>query len=115
MSANIGKYRLPGSVGHARLTRSYRGDLIMETTLSSKGQIVIPKQIRSIHGWKPGICFSIVDTGDSIVLKPAIHRKHTTLEEVVGCAGYIGPPKSLSDMDAGVLDEARRQAASWSR
>ncbi len=27
----------------------------METTLSSKGQIVIPLQIRNSHGWRPGI------------------------------------------------------------
>lgn len=87
----------------------------METTLSSKGQIVIPRQIRLQHGWKPGISFSIIEEGDAIVLKPALARKTTTLEEVIGCVGYTGPVISLSDMDAGVLEEARKQVASWSR
>ena len=87
----------------------------METRLSSKGQIVIPLQIRQSHGWNPGVCFSIIDEGDSIVLKPALSKKSTTLAEVVGCAGYTGPAKSLDDMDAGILEEARKQAASWSR
>lgn len=87
----------------------------METTLSSKGQIVIPRQIRQSHGWKPGFCFSIIDEGDAIVLKPSLSRKTTALEDVIGCAGYSGPKKSLADMDAGVLEEARKQAESWSR
>jgi AbrB family looped-hinge helix DNA binding protein len=87
----------------------------MQTTLSSKGQIVIPRQIRLNHGWKPGISFSIVEEGDAIVLKPTLARKTTTIEEVVGCAGYTGPVVTLADMDAGVLAEARRQVGSWSR
>jgi AbrB family looped-hinge helix DNA binding protein len=87
----------------------------METTLSSKGQIVIPLKIRQRHGWKSGVCFSIIDEGDALVLKPSVNRKTTTLEEVIGCAGYLGPKKSLSDMNAGILAEARKRAASWSR
>lgn len=87
----------------------------METTLSSKGQIVIPQHIRKSHGWLPGFRFSIFEEGEEIVLKPAISKKHTVLENVIGCAGYSGPKKSLADMDAGVLDEACKQAASWSR
>ena len=87
----------------------------METTLSSKGQIVIPRQIRQRHGWRPGVTFTIVDEGDALVLKPATTRRTTSLEEVIGCAGYTGPKKSLADMDAGVMEEAKKQAASWSR
>ena len=87
----------------------------METTLSSKGQIVIPRHIRQIHGWKPGERFSIIDEGDGIVLKSVLSRKTTSLEDVIGCAGYVGPKISLADMDEAVLEEARKQAASWSR
>ena len=87
----------------------------MQTTLSSKGQIVIPRQIRLNHGWKPGVSFTVTEEGDTIVLKPTLVRKMTTLEEVIGCAGYTGPVVTLADMDAGVLEEARKQAASWSR
>lgn len=87
----------------------------METTLSSKGQIVIPREIRQSHGWKPGVRFSIIDEGDEIILKPTVSRKNTVLEDVIGCAGYSGPKKSLADMDAGVLEEARKQADSWFR
>jgi len=30
-------------------------------------------------------------------------------------AGYTGGVKTLAEMDAGVLEEARKQVASWSR
>jgi len=70
----------------------------MKTTLSSKGQIVIPRQIRLNHGWKPGISFTIIEEGDAIVLKPTLARKTTTIEEVIGCAGYTGPAVSLADI-----------------
>ncbi|MEI6208003.1 MAG: AbrB/MazE/SpoVT family DNA-binding domain-containing protein [Desulfuromonadales bacterium] len=86
----------------------------METTLSSKGQIVIPRHIRENHGWKPGVRFSISEEGDVIVLKPAVSGKTTQLEDVIGCAGYDGPKKSLADMKSGIFEEARRQSASWS-
>ena len=88
---------------------------IMETTLSSKGQIVIPRQIRQSHCWEPGVRFSIYENGDEIVLKPVISRKKTVLEDVIGCAGYTGPKISIAEMDAGILVEASKQVASWSR
>jgi len=87
----------------------------MVTTLSSKGQIVIPRQIRQRHGWRPGATFTIVDDGNSLVLKPTTSRQTTSLDEVIGSAGYSGPIKSLAEMDAGIMDEAKKQAASWSR
>lgn len=75
----------------------------METTLSSKGQIVIPRDIRQLHGWKPGVRFSIIDGGDEIILKPAGSRKTTVLADVIGCAGYTGAVKTLADMEPGFV------------
>ncbi len=85
----------------------------METTLSSKGQIVIPRLIRQRHGWRPGATFTIVDEGNTLVLKPTSSRQTTSLEDVIGCAGYSGPSKSLAEMDAGIVEEAKKQAESW--
>lgn len=87
----------------------------METTLSSKGQIVIPKRIRQSHGWRPGATFIVIEEDNGLFLKPVSNRKTTAIEDVIGCAGYKGPKKSLAEMDAAVLEEAKRQAASWSR
>ena len=41
-----------------------------KTKLSNKGQIVIPKQVRTAHGWEPGLEFVIEDTGDRIKKRP---------------------------------------------
>ncbi len=87
----------------------------METTLSSKGQIVIPQQIRKSHGWRAGVSFLIVDDDGVLILKPLTSKKTTTLEDVIGSACYEGPKKSLSDMEAGILKEAQKQAGAWSR
>jgi AbrB family looped-hinge helix DNA binding protein len=87
----------------------------METTLSSKGQIVIPKRIRESHGWRPGTTFILIEEDNGLYLKPASSRKTTTIEEVIGCAGYSGPKKSIKEMDAAIVEEAKRQAESWSR
>lgn len=87
----------------------------MKTRLSRKGQIVIPRQIRQSHGWRPGVAFTIIDDGESLMLKPVVSRSAVDIEDVIGCAGYVGEKKSLAEMDAGIVEEAKKQAASWSR
>lgn len=82
------------------------------TTLSSKGQIIIPKAIRETHHWGPGEKFIIEETQTGILLKPARLFPVTTLEEGFGCAGYRGPGKSLEEMTKGV-EEGLRKA--WKR
>lgn len=86
----------------------------METRLSSKGQIVIPRQIRDNYGWRAGITFSIIDEGDSIVLKPTLNRKTKKLVDVIGCTGYSGPTINLDEMNKGILEKASRQVSRWS-
>jgi AbrB family looped-hinge helix DNA binding protein len=87
----------------------------METTLSSKGQIVIPRQIRQNHGWRPGISFTIIDRDNSLILQPVSTKQTTTLDDVIGCAVFHGQKKSLEEMDAAIREEAKQQAESWSR
>ncbi|MFH1980304.1 MAG: AbrB/MazE/SpoVT family DNA-binding domain-containing protein [Pseudomonadota bacterium] len=78
-----------------------------KTRLSDKGQIVIPKAVRMLHGWKPGLEFIVEDVGDGIKLKPMKPYQETTIEEVVGCVGYKGPAKSLQDMEAAIAKGAK--------
>jgi AbrB family looped-hinge helix DNA binding protein len=80
----------------------------MTTRLSTKGQLIIPKDIRERHGWGPGVELEIEEHGDSIVLRRAPEVPETTLEELVGCAGYEGPAHSLEEMEAGIARGARR-------
>ncbi len=42
----------------------------METTMTSKGQIVIPSNLRRKYGLKEGVRIQILDNGEQIVLRP---------------------------------------------
>ena len=76
----------------------------METTrLSTKGQIILPKGIRASRAWTPGTEFTVEETSDGILLRPAERFPHTDLEEVAGCLRSKRKPKTLAQMHA-VID-----------
>jgi AbrB family looped-hinge helix DNA binding protein len=79
----------------------------LEATLSSKGQLVLPQTIRRKRQWSAGTRLIVVDTPEGVLLKAAPLFPATTLDEVYGCAGYTGPTRSLADMDAATLAEAK--------
>ena len=82
----------------------------METTkLSSKGQVVLPNAIRKAKAWRPGQELSVESTPEGVLLKPLKSFAPTRLEEVVGCVGYVGPRKSIEEMDAAIASEARKR------
>ena len=78
-----------------------------KTRLSNKGQVVIPKAVRVLHGWRAGLEFAIEDVGDGIKLKPIKPYRETKIDEVIGCVGYEGPKKSLKDMEAAIAKGAK--------
>jgi AbrB family looped-hinge helix DNA binding protein len=80
----------------------------MTIRLSTKGQLIIPKEIRDRHGWGPGVELEIEERGDSVVVRRTVDVPDTTLEELVGCAGYRGPAHSLEEMEAGIARRARQ-------
>jgi AbrB family looped-hinge helix DNA binding protein len=80
--------------------------------LSTKGQIVIPKEIRARHHWEPGTELVVEEQGDALVLRAAKPFPPTRLEDGLGCAGYRGPAKSAEEMDAAISDALRRE---WGR
>lgn len=83
----------------------------METTLlSSKGQVIIPKTIRSSHHWTPGTRFVVEDVPGGVLLKPLSSFPATDLQSGLGCTGYKGAAKSLDEMQAAIDDEISR---SW--
>lgn len=84
----------------------------MQTTLSSKGQIVIPRRIRQQHGWQPGVSFNIIDKDNTLIFEPINTKVQTKLEDVIGCVGYHGKKKSQKQMDAGIVEEVKRRAGS---
>ncbi|NPV81059.1 MAG: AbrB/MazE/SpoVT family DNA-binding domain-containing protein [Firmicutes bacterium] len=79
------------------------------TRLSSKGQVVIPKAIRAAHRWGPGTELVVEDRGDAIILRPARPFAPTRVEDVLGCAGYKGPKRTLKEMESAIARGAREQ------
>jgi AbrB family looped-hinge helix DNA binding protein len=78
-----------------------------KTRLSTKGQLILPKEVRERHGWAPGVELEVEDHGDHVVLRQADDLPETALEDLVGCTGYQGPARSLEEMEAAIALGAR--------
>ena len=83
----------------------------LTTTLSTKGQVILPKSIRQRRRWDAGTRLMVEDTSDGVVLRAATIFKETRPDEVFGSLKVAGPPKTLEEMDAGVAAEAKRRYA----
>lgn len=68
------------------------------TRMSSKGQVVIPHPIRAAHAWEPGLEFEVEDLAEGVLLRPRPSLAQTSMADVVGCTGYVGPRRSLAEM-----------------
>lgn len=79
------------------------------TKLSSKGQVIIPKAIRTSRHWETGQELVVIDTGDGIILKPATPFKESTIESVAGCLQYEGKPITIEEMDEAIADGIKEQ------
>ncbi|MDE0052184.1 MAG: AbrB family transcriptional regulator [Rhodospirillales bacterium] len=78
------------------------------TSLSTKGQVTLPKAIRQALHWEAGMRLVVENTPEGVLLKPLPAFVQTRPEDVFGSLACDDAPKSLADMDAGVLAEAGR-------
>jgi AbrB family looped-hinge helix DNA binding protein len=81
------------------------------TTVSTKGQVILPKAIRRRRHWEPGTKLTVEETPDGVLLKAVPIFPPTRPEDVFGSLKYDGPPKTLEEMDAGIVAEAKRRHA----
>ena len=80
----------------------------METTkLSSKGQIILPASIRAANQWQAGVEFAVESTAEGVLLRPLKPVAATTLDEVIGCAGYQGAAHGVAEMNAAITAELK--------
>ena len=77
------------------------------TTVSTKGQVVLPKAIREALRWDAGTRLAVKHTPDGVLLKPASVFAETRPEDVFGRLASDSPSKTLFAMEAGVLEEAK--------
>jgi AbrB family looped-hinge helix DNA binding protein len=84
---------------------------ILKTTVSTKGQVILPKAIRRRRNWQPGTRLVVEDTPDGVLLKAATVFTPTRPEDVAGMLAYRGRPKTLEEMDAVITAEVKRRHA----
>ena len=79
------------------------------TTLSSKGQLVIPKQVRQQAKVAAGDAFVVRYQDGEIHLRPVARTGGTTVDDVAGClASALRKP--MSDAQAEAAAKARLKA-----
>lgn len=81
------------------------------TTVSTKGQVILPSAIRKRREWVAGTRLVVEETAEGVLLKRTPVFTETRTEDVFASLPYSGKPKTLEEMDAGVLAEARRRHA----
>lgn len=82
------------------------------TTVSTKGQVILPKVLRDQLQWPPGTRLTVEHTADGVLLKSSTAIfPPTRPEDVAGCLQYAGPPKSLEQMEAAIAEELRSRHA----
>jgi AbrB family looped-hinge helix DNA binding protein len=83
----------------------------LTTTVSTKGQVILPKAIRQRRHWEPGTRLVVEDTAEGVLLKAAPVFAPTRPEDVAGMLAYRGRPKTLEEMDAAITAEVKRRHA----
>ncbi len=70
------------------------------TTLSSKGQLVIPKEIRERHSWQSGQAIDLEDRGDYVIMRLIRSVPRRTVLELMHCITLNGPiyPKRTEEI-----------------
>ena len=84
---------------------------ILTTTVSTKGQVILPKAVRQRRNWAAGTRLLVEETPDGVLLKAAPVFAPTRPEEVAGMLAYRGRPKTIEEMDAAIAAEVKRRRA----
>lgn len=83
----------------------------LTTTVSTKGQVILPKEVRRRRRWGSGTRLVIEDTPEGVLLKDLPLFPETSPEDVFASLPHRGAPKSIEQMKGGIAAEARRRHA----
>lgn len=74
---------------------------MLDSTITSKGQVTIPLALRNSLGLKAGDKIQFVRKGDEITLR---RKKKYTLEDLFGCLPKPKRALTIEEMNQGVID-----------
>jgi AbrB family looped-hinge helix DNA binding protein len=83
----------------------------LTTTVSTKGQVILPKAVRQRRHWEPGTRLVVEETPEGVLLKAAPMFAPTRPEDVAGMLAYRGRTKTLEEMDAAITAEVKQRRA----
>jgi AbrB family looped-hinge helix DNA binding protein len=82
----------------------------LTTTVSTKGQVILPKAVREQKRWEAGTRLIVENIDEGVLLKAAPLFVPTEIDAVCGSLSFDGKAKTIEEMDAAIADEARRRA-----
>jgi AbrB family looped-hinge helix DNA binding protein len=82
----------------------------LTTTLSTKGQVILPKAVRDQRRWEAGTRLTVENTDEGVLLKAAALFAPTAIDAVCASLGFEGKALTIEEMDAAIAAEARRRA-----
>lgn len=84
----------------------------LTTTVSTKGQVILPKALREELHWPAGTRLVVENTERGVLLRPLQEAFAATRpEDVFGSLPPTGGPKSIDEMQAGLDAEIRKRHA----
>ena len=79
----------------------------MRARVSSKGQLVLPAEVRRRRGIGAGSEVEIEEVPGGVLLRLVRGKGAALLDDLLGCTGYRGPKKTLQDMEEAIREGAR--------
>ena len=71
---------------------------IATITLSSKGQVVIPKEIRDELHWDAGTELTLVSNASGVTIKAMPKKTGRNLADLIGMLKHDGPPLATEEL-----------------
>ncbi len=72
-------------------------------TMTSKGQITIPKDVRDDLGLVPGARVTFLKNEEGVY---EVHRERRSVKDLAGSLKYTGPAKLIEEMDDAIAAAA---------
>ena len=87
--------KIDNKAGKTHLT-----EMTAQTSLSAKGQVVIPKDVRDALGYKPGQTFDVVKTDGGILLRPLARMSNRFTRLIAPISNRASAPACINRSSA---------------